>query len=248
MERPYISVHTRHNTRISIVVTAEHAVGICSDRRNHRTSTFLIYMCEGYAKDPVYEHKMDMLPFRWDLSSPCILCCERGKNVRKFNVCYNSEGSEYVQSCKNIAISFYNKRVSYSDHLYTAYPHLYSRWGSYPWWYEAFFSFGITSWIWNTLYIYIHVDLYICRSQRPRRLRHEISSLAQTLGSLVRIPLKAWVSVCDYSVFVLSCVFSSLATGWSTIQGVLSTALRLRNWIETNRFKDAIFSEWEQQE
>jgi hypothetical protein len=33
------------------------------------------------------------------------------------------------------------------------------------------------------------------RSQWPRDLRHEMSSLAWTLGSWIRIPLKAWVSV-----------------------------------------------------
>jgi hypothetical protein len=38
------------------------------------------------------------------------------------------------------------------------------------------------------------------------RSKHELSSLAQTLGSWVRIPLEAWMSVCGYSVFVLSCV------------------------------------------
>jgi hypothetical protein len=43
-----------------------------------------------------------------------------------------------------------------------------------------------------------------CRSQWPRGLRHEPSSPAQTLGSWVRIPLEAWISVCVYSVFVLS--------------------------------------------
>jgi hypothetical protein len=37
-------------------------------------------------------------------------------------------------------------------------------------------------------------------------LRHELSSLARTLRSLVRIPLEAWTSVCVYSVFVLFCV------------------------------------------
>jgi hypothetical protein len=45
-----------------------------------------------------------------------------------------------------------------------------------------------------------------CRLQWPRVLRHELSSPAQTLGSWVRIPLEAWMSVCVYSVFVLSCV------------------------------------------
>jgi hypothetical protein len=44
------------------------------------------------------------------------------------------------------------------------------------------------------------------RSQRPRGLRHELSSPAQTLGSWVRIPLEAWMYVYIYSVFVLSCV------------------------------------------
>jgi hypothetical protein len=46
-----------------------------------------------------------------------------------------------------------------------------------------------------------------------RVLRYELSSLARRLGSCVRIPLKAWMSVCVYSVFLLSCVSSSLATG-----------------------------------
>jgi hypothetical protein len=41
----------------------------------------------------------------------------------------------------------------------------------------------------------------MCRSWRPRCLRYELSSLAQTLGSWVRIRLKG-----VYSVSVLSCV------------------------------------------
>jgi hypothetical protein len=68
------------------------------------------------------------------------------------------------------------------------------------------------------------------------------SSLARTLGSWVRIPLNARMSVCVYSLFVFSCVGSDLATGWSPVQGVLLTVLRLRNWIETKRFTDA---KWE---
>jgi hypothetical protein len=47
---------------------------------------------------------------------------------------------------------------------------------------------------------------YIVGSQRPRVLRHEMSSLARTLESWVRIPFKAWMSVCVYSVFVFFCV------------------------------------------
>jgi hypothetical protein len=38
-------------------------------------------------------------------------------------------------------------------------------------------------------------------------LRHELSSPARTLVSWVRIPLKAWMSVCIYPVFVLFCVY-----------------------------------------
>jgi hypothetical protein len=45
------------------------------------------------------------------------------------------------------------------------------------------------------------------RSQWPRGLKREVSSLARKLGSLVRIPLKAWMSACAFILyFVLSCV------------------------------------------
>jgi hypothetical protein len=62
-----------------------------------------------------------------------------------------------------------------------------------------------------------------CRSQWPRGLRHEKSSLARTLGSWVQTPHKAWMFVCVYSMFVLSCVGSGLTMGWSPVQGVLPT-------------------------
>jgi hypothetical protein len=45
-----------------------------------------------------------------------------------------------------------------------------------------------------------------CRSQWLRGLRHGPSSSARTLGSWVRIPLMACMSVCVYTVFLLSCV------------------------------------------
>jgi hypothetical protein len=45
---------------------------------------------------------------------------------------------------------------------------------------------------------------------------HKISSLAQTLGSWVRIPLEVWMSVRVYSAFVLSSAGSGLATGLIT--------------------------------
>jgi hypothetical protein len=46
-------------------------------------------------------------------------------------------------------------------------------------------------------------------SQWQRGLRHELSSPPRTLGSWVRIPFEAWMSVCVYSDFVIG---SGLAT------------------------------------
>jgi hypothetical protein len=46
---------------------------------------------------------------------------------------------------------------------------------------------------------------FTSRSQRPRGLKHESPSPARTLGSWVRMVLKAWLSVCVYSVFALFC-------------------------------------------
>jgi hypothetical protein len=44
-------------------------------------------------------------------------------------------------------------------------------------------------------------------------LRNEMTSPVLTLGSWTQIPLKAWMFVCIYSVFVLYCVGSGLASG-----------------------------------
>jgi hypothetical protein len=63
-------------------------------------------------------------------------------------------------------------------------------------------------------------------SQWPHGLRHEPFSSVWTLGLCVGIPLEVWMSVCVYSVFVLSCVGSGLATGWSPLQGVLRNMYR----------------------
>jgi hypothetical protein len=58
------------------------------------------------------------------------------------------------------------------------------------------------------------IPIHWCRSQWPRGLRHELSSLARILGSWVRISLGAWMSFCVYSVFMLG---NGLATGWSLV-------------------------------
>jgi hypothetical protein len=51
-------------------------------------------------------------------------------------------------------------------------------------------------------------------SQWPRGLRHELSSLAGTLGSWVRLPLKVWMfALCAFILCVVLCVGRGLATG-----------------------------------
>jgi hypothetical protein len=56
------------------------------------------------------------------------------------------------------------------------------------------------------MYVIMMIIFYYGRSQWPRDLRHKPFSLARMLGSWVRNPVKAWMSVCVYSVFVLFCV------------------------------------------
>jgi hypothetical protein len=51
------------------------------------------------------------------------------------------------------------------------------------------------------------------RSQWKRGMTHEPSSPAQALGAWVRISLKAWMSVCAYSLCVVLCVDSGFVTG-----------------------------------
>jgi hypothetical protein len=48
-------------------------------------------------------------------------------------------------------------------------------------------------------------NIHTGRSQWPRSLRHELSSIAWTLGSWVRIPLKAWTSVLCAFILCLCC-------------------------------------------
>jgi hypothetical protein len=84
--------------------------------------------------------------------------------------------------------------------------------------------------IWGAYFIIRPISLsvlhmypsYRCRSQWPLGLRLELSSLAGTLGSCVRIPLEALMYVCVFSVFMLG---SGLATAWSLVQGVLPNVL-----------------------
>jgi hypothetical protein len=45
-----------------------------------------------------------------------------------------------------------------------------------------------------------------------------------------------------YSVFLLSCADSGIATGWSPVKGVLPTAYKIKNWSATKRFTNALCS------
>jgi hypothetical protein len=89
-------------------------------------------------------------------------------------------------------------------------------------------------------FIFISLHKLWSRSRWPRGLRNEPSSPARIPGSWVRIPLKAWMSVGVYSVFVSSCIGVGLATDWSPVPVALLTVLSLRNWSETKRFSDAL--------
>jgi hypothetical protein len=79
--------------------------------------------------------------------------------------------------------------------------------------------------------------MYSNWSKWPRGLKHEMSSPAQTLGSWVQTPVEA----CVYSLFMLSCIGSGLATGWSPVQGVLPTVYKIQ-------IPELINSEWTQAE
>jgi hypothetical protein len=72
----------------------------------------------------------------------------------------------------------------------------------------------------------------------PHSLSHETSAPAETLGLWVRIPVEKLMSLCIYSVFVLSCVGRGPATGSSPFQDVVRTSFKIHNSI--------INSEWEQ--
>jgi hypothetical protein len=86
------------------------------------------------------------------------------------------------------------------------------------------------------------------RSQWARGLRHEPSSLPRTLRSWVRIPLKAWMSVCAFILCLCCpvCADSDLATGWSQSKESYQLCKRLRNWIAAKFQQRAVepLNEW----
>jgi hypothetical protein len=95
-------------------------------------------------------------------------------------------------------------------------PHIYAYGSLHPYYSE------ISNFISNIFWIV----LAVFADHSGRGLRHELSSFARMLGSWVRIPLKAWMSVHCVRLFCVSmvlCTGSGLATDWYLIQGVLPT-------------------------
>jgi hypothetical protein len=69
------------------------------------------------------------------------------------------------------------------------------------------------------------------RSRWPRRLRYKLPSHTPTLGSRVRNPLEAWMSVCVSCVSDILWVGSGLATDWSSpFKESYRLCIGLRNW------------------
>jgi hypothetical protein len=74
-----------------------------------------------------------------------------------------------------------------------------------------------------TILLRLYIRVYAHRrSQWQRGLKHKPSSLVRKLGSWVRIPLEACMSVfIRFSAFL--CAGSYHAKGWSPVQGVIPT-------------------------
>jgi hypothetical protein len=72
------------------------------------------------------------------------------------------------------------------------------------------------------------VDLVSPHENIKKKL--EISLVAQALESWVRMPLEAWMSVYNCSMFVLSCIDSGLAAGRSPVQGILPTVYKIHSF------------------
>jgi hypothetical protein len=100
-----------------------------------------------------------------------------------------------VTLCVLFLLCILNTQECSSEHT-RRFPNTWDDW-------SLLFSIIIKWSVYLNLYVYVHIK---SRSQWPRGLRHELSSLAPTLGSWIRIPLNAWMSVCAFILCVLFCV------------------------------------------
>jgi hypothetical protein len=105
------------------------------------------------------------------------------------------------------------------------------------WWIKITIRLHVIVYLFQKSYLFV---LPLCRCKlKLRNISYYFKYLLLcyrgpiTVGSWVRIPLEAWMSVCVYTVFVLYVLGSGLATGWSLVQGVLPNVLDLE--IEVKR-------------
>jgi hypothetical protein len=66
-----------------------------------------------------------------------------------------------------------------------------------------------------------------------------VFDLSDTRILWVRIPLEAWMSICLYSVHMLSCEGSGLETGWSHVQGVLPSVHKINKFRSSSELEQA---------
>jgi hypothetical protein len=83
----------------------------------------------------------------------------------------------------------------------------------------------------GTLKLFPMFIKFRCRIRWSPGLRQELSSLTRMLRSCVRILLKAWMSVCVYSLFVLFCVqIADLRLADPQSKESYRLCIGLRNW------------------
>jgi hypothetical protein len=108
-------------------------------------------------------------------------------------------------------------------------------------------------WLWACVDMRAYMCFWILNGLRPLRPitvaagSKAWSALARSNGGIVGSNPTQGMDVCVrlFCVYVVLCVGSGLSTGWSPVQGVLQTVLRLSNWSETKRFTDVLrFEVW----
>jgi hypothetical protein len=157
---------------------------------------FVLGLCRKITTQIQKVWKLDVWPAHWD-------CCEGRRTQYVFNVALTNsmESGPYwkttsrsnTQEYRNI---LWNPKVHYRVQRAFDWSISWARWN------QSVPSHPVT--------LILPPDKYEnCRSQWPHGLRHEMSSLARTLGSSVRISFEAWM----YSFF--PCVCDVICRQWS---------------------------------